>query len=215
MGREFLNIFTEWAQAYDSFTFGDDPQYSQVFHRYEDILTHIVTQSGQAVIEFGIGTGNLTKRLLEAHKFVFPVEPSKEMATIAQEKLGKNVTIYDGDLLCFPIPETEIDTIAHSYVFHHLNDDEKEKAIQLYHSILIPGGKIVYADTMFTSDDAYQTAIKSAEAAGFTHLSNDLKREYYPLIPTIRSLFEKNGFEVTFEQYNDFVWLVEAIKPSS
>lgn len=212
MGREFLNIFTDWAKDYDTFTHGINPEYSQVFDRYDHILNAIVNKSGQSVIEFGVGTGNLTKKLLQANKFVFPIEPSKEMTEIALKKLGDTIKIYDGDLLHFPIPEVEIDTIVNSYVFHHLIDDEKLEAIKLYHKILVPGGKIVYADTMFASQSDYEEAIKKAEMDGFTNLSTDLRREYYPLIPTIRSFFEESGFHVTFQQYNDFVWLVEATK---
>ncbi|MYL61310.1 SAM-dependent methyltransferase, partial [Virgibacillus halodenitrificans] len=31
MGREFLNIFSEWAETYDASVSGENPQYATVF----------------------------------------------------------------------------------------------------------------------------------------------------------------------------------------
>ncbi|WP_088069292.1 class I SAM-dependent methyltransferase [Gottfriedia luciferensis] len=212
MGREFLDVFTGWAESYDSFVQGHDPEYKEAFRRYSEILGEIVNRSGKNVLEFGIGTGNLTKLLLDSGRNVYPIEPSPEMRVLASKKLGENIKIYDGDLIEFPKPTIQIDTIVSSYVFHHLTDQEKYEAIKLYNSLLKPGGKIVFADTMFLTETEYENEITKAENANYINLRDDLKREYYPLIPTVRSHFEKNGFDVKFEQYNDFVWIVEAIK---
>ena len=212
MGREFLDVFTGWAESYDSFVQGHDAEYKEVFRRYDEILDEIVKRSGNQVLEFGIGTGNLTKLLMDSGRNVFPIEPSPEMRIIATKKLGENVSIHDGDLIDFPKPNHKLDTIVSSYVFHHLTDDEKYEAIKLYHSLLEVGGKIVFADTMFLTEDDFKNEIAKAEKANFIDLRDDLKREYYPLIPVIRSHFEKNGFEVKFEQFNDFVWIVEATR---
>ncbi|MDR0966188.1 MAG: class I SAM-dependent methyltransferase [Myxococcales bacterium] len=212
MGREFLEVFTDWADSYDGFIEGAAEEYSRVFQRYDEILDEVVNRSGQTIIEFGVGTGNLTKKFLDKGKKVFPIEPSVEMRSIASTKLGELVTIHDGDLLDFPKPEISIDTIAHSFVFHHLTDPEKREALRLYHALLAPGGKMVYADTMFLTQEAFDEEIRKAEAANYLNLSADLKREYYPLIPNIQPFFVEQGFDVSFKQYNDFVWLVEAIK---
>ncbi|PET43550.1 SAM-dependent methyltransferase [Bacillus sp. AFS001701] len=212
MGREFLDVFTGWAESYDSFVQGHDPEYKEAFRRYDEILNEIVNRSGNSVLEFGIGTGNLTKLLLDKGKTVFPIEPSPEMRIIASKKLGENITIHDGDLIEFPKPQAGIDTIVSSYVFHHLTDQEKYEAIKIYSSLLNSKGKIVFADTMFLTENDYKNEITKAENANYINLRDDLIREYYPLIPVIRSHFEKNGFDVKFEQYNDFVWIVEATK---
>ena len=212
MGREFLDVFTGWAESYDSFVQGQDAEYKEVFRRYDEILDEIVKRSGENVLEFGIGTGNLTKLLMDSGKIVFPIEPSPEMRLIAAKKLGENVVIHDGDLIDFPKPTQQVDTIVSSYVFHHLTDDEKYEAIKIYHSLLPVNGKIIFADTMFLTEEAFQNEISKADKANFIDLRDDLKREYYPLIPVIRSHFEKNGFSVSFQQFNDFVWIVEATK---
>ena len=72
MGREFLGIFKEWATDYDNFVKGQDQEYLKVFENYSEILKQIVTKSGNIVLEFGSGTGNLTLELLQAQKQVYP-----------------------------------------------------------------------------------------------------------------------------------------------
>ena len=72
MGREFLGIFTEWSSDYDDFVEGKDPEYQAVFEGYSTILKEIVRRSGLNVLEFGIGTGNLTQELILAGNWVFP-----------------------------------------------------------------------------------------------------------------------------------------------
>ncbi|TFI76424.1 class I SAM-dependent methyltransferase [Carnobacterium divergens] len=212
MGREFLTVFSEWATDYDTFVEGKDPAYQAVFKNYKEILNQVVRRSGDSVLEFGIGTGNLTSLLLASGKRVFPIEPSLEMRQLAKEKLPADFVIYDGDLEEYPRPTFPIDTIVSTYVFHHLTDSEKQLALKDYYHQLTADGKIIFADTMFESTQAYQSAIENAEISGFYDLASDLKREYYPLISTMRDAFQKAGFTVSFEQMNDFVWLVEAQK---
>ena len=89
MGTEFNGLFDEWAHTYDSFVQGEDIQY-KVFAHYEDILEDVVNKSFGNVLEFGVGTGNLTNKLLLAGRTVYGIEPSREMRMIAKENCQKN-----------------------------------------------------------------------------------------------------------------------------
>lgn len=211
MGREFLDIFETWAQSYDSSVYGHDEQYRDVFDGYEAILNTVVEKSGNVVLEFGVGTGNLTKKLLAAGKTVYGIEPSAPMRELAMEKL-KGVSIQDGDFLQFPLPNAAINTIVSTYAFHHLTDEEKEQAIRKYGKLLMKGGKIVFADTAFIDREAYEAMIAEAKQKGFVDLAEDLQREYYTTIPILERIFTTNGFTVTFTPMNRFVWLMEAVK---
>jgi len=211
MGREFLDIFETWAQSYDSSVYGHDEQYRDVFDGYEAILNTVVEKSGNVVLEFGVGTGNLTKKLLAAGKTVYGIEPSAPMRELAKEKLGY-ISIEDGDFLQFPLPNESIDTIVSTYAFHHLTDEEKEEAIRKYGKLLMKGGKIVFADTAFIDREAYEAMIAEAKQKGFVDLAEDLQREYYTTIPILERIFTTNGFTVTFTPMNRFVWLMEAVK---
>ncbi|PLR68224.1 MULTISPECIES: class I SAM-dependent methyltransferase [Bacillaceae] len=212
MGREFVELFEDWAHSYDSTVGGHDEEYKAVFANYEQILDAVSELSGDTVLEFGVGTGNLTKVLLNKEKKVYGIEPSKTMRDKAAEKLGKTAQINDGDFLTFPVPGEKIDTIVSTYAFHHLTDAEKEKAVAIYGSILGKGGKIVFADTVFADQEAYDAMIEKSKKHQFLNLANDLETEYYTTHSIMRRIFESNSFEITFTQMNEFVWLMEAVK---
>ncbi|PFA64489.1 SAM-dependent methyltransferase [Bacillus sp. AFS015802] len=211
MGREFLDLFEEWADSYDDTVTGKDLEYQAVFEHYESILDEVVSRSRGRVVEFGPGTGNLTKKLLDAGLEVIPFEPSPEMRAVGMQKLGERVTFRDGDFLDFSF-EGKVDSIVSSYAFHHLTDKEKGKAFGIYGKLLVQGGKIVFADTMFETEQHYQAAISQAIKKEFYNLAEDLKREYYTTLDVLENLLVKKGFSVRFQQVNAFVWIMEATK---
>jgi putative AdoMet-dependent methyltransferase len=212
MGREFLHIFDGWAETYDSSVAGHDAQYAKVFENYDEILKAVVEHSNPGtILEFGVGTGNLTKKLLEAGYHVIGIEPSDAMREVAKEKLP-DLTLYRGDFIEYPKMEILADTIVSTFAFHHLTDSEKEIAIKQFAEQLKENGKIVFGDTMFISDLHKMSVIKEAKDKGYFDLAADLDREYYPTIELLRNIFTLYGFEVTFRQMNDFAWLVVATK---
>jgi putative AdoMet-dependent methyltransferase len=211
MGREFVDLFEEWSKSYDQTVNGHDLEYSEVFKNYENILNSVVSRVQGHVVEFGVGTGNLTDRLLNAGLTVTGVEPSPAMRNKALEKLHGRTEIVDGDFLEFLTPE-KVDSIVSTYAFHHLNNEEKAKAIADYSKLLKVGGKIVFADTMFQSKEGHQQAITDAKQLGDHNLANDLSTEYYTTTPFLEKVLEENGFTVTFDKCNQFVWIMDAEK---
>ena len=210
MGREFVEIFDDWVDSYDASVSGQDPEYRDVFEKYDEILSGVANKSFGTVVEFGTGTGNLTAKLIDEGHNVIGIEPNDAMRAVTAKRFP-NLVLMDGDLLDFEAPQ-KVDTFVSSYVFHHLKDNEKEKALSTYATILPVGGKIVFADTVFTSEEAKQAQIIKERARGFNNVADDLEREYYTTIPVLTKSFEKAGFDVQFEQMNDFVWLMDATK---
>lgn len=209
MGIEFIDLFEEWAGSYDDSVAGKDPQYAAVFLHYDKILKEVTKYTIGSVLEFGVGTGNLTRKLMEKGSTVFGVEPSEAMREIAAKKLPK-LLLHEGNFLDFPDFVSPIDSIVSTYAFHHLTDTEKDTAIAKFADLLTTNGKVIFADTMFESASAKENIIENAAKKGYTDLIADLNREYYPTIGTLKELFEKNQFSVTFEKMNDFVWLLVA-----
>jgi putative AdoMet-dependent methyltransferase len=211
MGREFIPIFSEWAEEYDETVKGKDEEYREVFLHYSELLADIAEKAGDSVIEFGSGTGNLTLELIRRNKKVFAVEPSAAMRQVAEAKPElAQVTFVDGDMERFPQSDFPIDTIVSSYVFHHLNETEKQRVIKKYRALLPEGGKVILGDTMFLSANHKESILRQAVKANHLRLAADLQREYYPLIPDIEAYFRANGFSIRSKQINAFVWLVEA-----
>lgn len=128
MGLEFMPIFEEWALDYDAEVNGGNPEYQEVFTNYWQVLAEITAASGETVLEFGSGTGNLTETLVAAGKTVYPIEPSPEMRNLAAEKAAlREVAFLAGDMEHFPVPPEPIDTIVSNLVFHHLTTEEKSR----------------------------------------------------------------------------------------
>ncbi len=211
MARNFNDLFDAWSETYDQTVVGTDVEYKEVFAYYEQILDEVAKKSKGYIVEFGVGTGNLTEKFLKNGFDVYGVEPSEGMRKRAKEKLP-NVLIVEGDFLDFPMPEKKPDTITSTYAFHHLTDEEKAKAIGHFSDILNESGKIVFADTVFVDNAAKQDIIKEALQNNYQRLAVDLQTEYYTTIPVLKKIFEENGFQVTFKQLNAFVWLIDAEK---
>ncbi|WP_407270549.1 class I SAM-dependent DNA methyltransferase [Radiobacillus sp. PE A8.2] len=211
LGREFVDLFDKWATSYDKTVAGHDPQYRAVFENYDQILSEVVYHAEGNVLEFGVGTGNLSKKLLDAGHFVVGVEPSEAMRHATNIKFP-DITVHDGDFLTYPTPEIPIFTIVSSYAFHHLTNDEKDKAIAGFYQLLPENGKVVFADTLYENEETKQNLWKQAEENGHMNLLHDLQTEYYPFRSELQKIFENNGFYVTFKQMNDFAWLIVAEK---
>lgn len=208
---KFIDFFDQWAGHYDQDVFGKDPEYREVFELYERILYLIAFRAHGQVIEFGVGTGNLTKKLFDQGHKILGIEPSSKMREIAKKKVPQ-VQIIEGHFLNFPYPKRSIDSVVSSYAFHHLTDQEKEKAIQLYARHLPVGGKIIFGDTIFPSKNEHEKMILDAEKKGYHRLAHDLRTEYYTTIPILDQILHKHHFETHYEQMNAYVWIIEAKK---
>ena len=209
MNEQFNELFDAWAASYDDTVYGGDLEYREVFRNYEMILQKISDCAHGHVIEFGVGTGNLTKKLVENGLEVIGIEPSENMRSIARKKLP-DVKIRKGNFLSFPSSDKKVDTIVSSYAFHHLTDCEKEQAIKLYSRILATRGKIIFGDTIFENKEKQEAAYLQAKKKEYHRLAKDLQTEYYTTIPQMKQILDKYGFTTKFEQMNDFVWIMEA-----
>lgn len=210
MGREFVDLFDRWADNYDDTVSGVEEEYQAVFHKYDQILKEVADRATGYVLEFGVGTGNLSAQLLSKTDQYIGIEPSEKMREVAEKKLG--VPIYDGDFIAFPEPKTKVDSIVSSYAFHHLTYTEKNQAVEKYRQLLSKGGKVIFADTVFLNETAKNDMINAAKGKQYYNLAEDLETEYYPTIAELTEIFENNNFRISFEKLNDFVWLFEAIK---
>jgi putative AdoMet-dependent methyltransferase len=213
MGREFISLFDDWAEFYEDTVSGYDLEYKEVFENYDKILQTVALRSNGTVLEFGVGTGNLTEKLISLGRVVYGVEPSKAMRAKTKARF-RDLHLYDGDFINFPELPGKVDSIVSTYAFHHLTDKEKDTALKLYSKLLGDQGKIVFADTAFVSEEHREERHRIVKEQGYENLLADLKREYYTTLEMLEKLFKKNGFQVSFEKLNSYVWLMEAVKVS-
>lgn len=210
MGREFVEIFDEWVHTYDDSVSGKDEEYKDVFMKYNEILQAVADAAIGPVVEFGVGTGNLTEKLLHRGLEVVGIEPNQAMREMVAGKL-KELTVIDGDFLEFET-KTKAQSFVSSYAFHHLTDAEKAQAFQLYAEQLPAGGKVVFADTLFASEAAKKEIIAFEQARGHANLVEDLNREYYTTVPVMEKLITDAGFTVELSKMNNYVYLIDATK---
>ena len=210
MGREFVGIFDEWVHTYDDSVSGKDEEYKDVFVKYNEILQAVADAAVGPVVEFGVGTGNLTEKLLGRGLEVVGIEPNQAMREVVAEKL-KELTVTDGDFLEFDAGATPRSFVS-SYAFHHSTDAEKARAFQIYAAQLPAGGKVVFADTLFESEDAKKEIIAFEQARGHANLVEDLNREYYTTVPVMEKLITDAGFTAELSKMNNYVFLIDATK---
>jgi len=103
-----------------------------------------------------------------------------------------------------------VDAIINSYAFHHLTDDEKGTAIKLFKTKLKDKGTVIITDTMYSSLGEKEVIIKDAADKGYNNLVHDLQTEFYTTHEVLTKLFESEGFHVSYQQMNKFVWILTA-----
>lgn len=107
---------------------------------------------GQAVLDVGCGTGNLTmaaKRRVGADGEVHGVDAAPEMILEAERKAalkGLDINYQVGLIEDIPLPADKFDVVLSSLMLHHLPKDLKRRGVAEIARVLKPGGRFVAVD---------------------------------------------------------------------
>ena len=110
------------------------------------IETDVCPQAGDAILDLGCGTGELSAYLAELvgpEGKVVAVDPDKERLLLAKQRYGevKNLSFVEGSASNFPgIGSESYDIIFSNYVIHWIND--KQEVFKNMFESLKCGGKI-------------------------------------------------------------------------
>jgi len=213
----FNDLFDQWASSYDETVYDNQGEYQEVFAGYDRILTAVVKQipsGSRTVLEVGPGTGNLSRLLKHAGYQVIGVEPSPQMREQLTRK-GIEIDLRDGHFLSLPLHESEkVDAVVSTFAFHHLPLEEKFEAIRLLQKHLPDqGGVLIFADTCFIDEASKQKMIEKAKRNNQSNVLHDLLTEYYETHQDLRTVFQRNGLDVSFSQLNTYAWLIVATRP--
>lgn len=209
--KNFNQLFDEWAPQYDQTVYDHDGEYHEVFEGYDDILNAVVNhlpEDARLILEFGVGTGNLSQKLIDQGYQVTGIEPSAQMRRqVGLKKIP--LDLREGDFLNFSLDRgVKVDAIVSSFAFHHLPLDDKRESIKRMKKVLKPAGMIVFADTCYENEQTKQALLDRVERQGYRHLLHDLKTEFYEFHRDLRNIFEQEGFQIEFKPMNRFVWLM-------
>ncbi len=137
-------------------------QYDELFitHMHAYDLTHEMIlnmlpfspQTTFRVLELGLGTGNLTEKLLDRfpESRVVGYDLSGEMLARARAKLtgaGARVELHQGDISRVAFDGGPFDAVMSSIAVHHVPPPDKPSLFQRIHDVLRPGGVLVLGDS--------------------------------------------------------------------
>lgn len=119
-----------------------------------DVCALARPSASDRVVDLGAGTGLLALSLASAVQEVTAVDISAAMLARLSDKAAEaclgNVSSVCADLRTLPLPDESATLVVSSYAFHHVNDAAKELALSEARRILVPGGRLVLCDMMFS-----------------------------------------------------------------
>lgn len=209
--------FDAWASNYDS-DIRIEGSGLALYKNYDQVIhmtaNEVVAMSGD-IIEIGIGTGNLTKCIIDRYQEknngripnIIGIDQSIPMLKEAKRKLPQ-VSMRLGNFLKLPLEECCCNTIVSSYAFHHCNSKEKVMSIAEMNRVLKPQGRIIITDLMFLDEKARKVYEKKCSVRE----REDLEDEFFANVDELERIVQAYGYEVKHVQIDPLIWMVVGTK---
>jgi putative AdoMet-dependent methyltransferase len=160
--------FDLWAGDYDKTVEVTDNDNLYPFAGYKELMNQIygtvMSKRPASVLDIGIGTGVLARRLYEGGNKITGVDFSNAMLDTARGKMPDAVLIEHNFTKGLPseLDNTKFDYVVSTYALHHLPDEEKIPFILSAIKRLNEKGLIIIGDVSFyTRNDLEDCKIKS------------------------------------------------------
>jgi ubiquinone/menaquinone biosynthesis C-methylase UbiE len=140
MGKDWLLPF------YDTFTW-----LLGVPRIHRRLVELAAIEPGHRVLEIGCGPGGLVLRAQRMHPDAEIVGLDPDPLALAKarrkaERAGRPVRFDQGRAGELPYPDESFDRVLSSFMFHHLDDAEKRRALAEVRRVLRPGGQLHLVD---------------------------------------------------------------------
>jgi ubiquinone/menaquinone biosynthesis C-methylase UbiE len=118
---------------------------------HDGLIARADLRPGQRILEIGCGTGTLllavARRQPGAQTIGIDPDPAAlRRARRKADRAGLPIRLeraFAGEL---PLPDGSIDRVLSSFMLHHLDDEEKRRAMREIRRVLRPGGQLHVAD---------------------------------------------------------------------
>lgn len=206
--------FDNWAENYDNDIRMNYPGLN--FYKNYDMVIEATAKeavlTGNRIIEIGVGTGNLAKKIISkvdksSNLEYIGVDQSLNMLKVAKSKCT-SISLRLGTFLQLPFDEDYCDTVVTSYAFHHCNTEEKVLAIREMDRILKKSGRIIITDLMFENMDSRNKFEEKCSAKEIV----DLKDEYFGNVDEIEEILHSLCYSCVHKRIDELIWIVVATK---
>jgi ubiquinone/menaquinone biosynthesis C-methylase UbiE len=176
-----------YRHRFTGFTDSLIPVYDRVFRvlmgRAHDafrdrVLELAAPKNGEWLLDVGCGTGLTALRIAERHPgcIVHGIDISSKMIAVAQRSAEEKSLAVDyrvGSVTALPYPDSVFDVVITNIMFHHLDLEEKRRAVGEVARVLKPGGRYVSAEFGPRARNALQRRLAKGEYTLYPdHLSD-------------------------------------------
>jgi ubiquinone/menaquinone biosynthesis C-methylase UbiE len=118
------------------------------------IVREAAPRRSDRVLDLGAGTGLVTLALAPVAADVTALDISRHMLERLDAHAAAagipNIDLVAGDMRSLPFDDETFDVVVSNYAFHHLDDPGKELSLSEARRVLVPGGRLVVCDMMFS-----------------------------------------------------------------
>ncbi len=194
--------FDLWADNYDQTVQLSEERNEYPFAGYKVILNNIFNEvmaksSNASVVDIGIGTGVLAKKLYDNNHQITGVDFSENMLENTQLKIP-NAQLINWDIgegVPEVLQQSTYDFIISTYTLHHLSDVKKVQFIKDLANCLKPNGQILIGDISFETE----AHLQACKVKNSSHWDDD---EFYfiydEFAPTLSDVFQ-----IEYEQISE------------
>lgn len=171
--KRFDDAAAEWEEK---------PQRVALAHKVAEAIKQAIPLARtMQVLEYGCGTGMVSRGLSPQVATILAVDTSPQMLEVLRQKAGEegigNIKTLAHDLTKQPLPDQNFDLVMSSMTLHHIADIEP--LLQRFFATLKPGGYLAVAD-LVTEDGSFHE-----DNRGVAHHGVDPE--------TVRAVLAKNG----------------------
>ena len=191
-----VKLFDEWASSYNTSIKESEEAKTYPFYGYgeiqEFIYQNVSKRSNTKILEMGIGTGLMTKKLYEDGYDITGVDFSSEMIKEAKKIMPFN-TYIECDFISAlkKISNSKFDVIIFSYSIHHLKPINQKYLLDALYKNLNKDGLVIIGDVITNTDNEM---IEQSEK--YSNIWD--YDEYYPTLSKYKSTVLMQNYTIEF-----------------